>query len=232
VDGVLDIGFPGGSGRNSHCPCAAQKNKALAHAQKWPIHDVNQAAPLSCKIVSENEFTMTDIPARRVKPKPVPPVAASALEKTIPLRINGKDYFHNGDPKLPLLWYLRDVLRLTGAKYGCDSHVCGACTVLVDGKAQHACAVPVKALAQREVLTIEGLAGKDALHPLQESWIAEDAIGCGYCQPGQIMAAAALLKRKPKPSDADIDAMTNLCRCGTYPRIRAAITRTAAGRKA
>jgi isoquinoline 1-oxidoreductase alpha subunit len=175
---------------------------------------------------------MTDTPTRRIKSKPVPLAAASSLEKTVPLRINGKQYFHNGDPNLPLLWFLRDVLRLTGAKYGCDSNTCGACMVLIDGKAQHACAIAVKDLARREIVTIEGLAGKNALHPLQESWIAEDAIGCGYCQPGQIIAAAALLKRKPDPGDADIDTITNLCRCGTYPRIRAAIMRTAAGKKA
>lgn len=170
---------------------------------------------------------MPDNPFRRTRPEPVPPVAASAHEKTVSLRINGKAFFHNGDPEMPLLWYLRDVLRLTGAKYGCGIGACGACTVLVDGKAEHACMLPVKSLAQREVTTIEGLAGKDALHPLQESWIAEDAIGCGYCQPGMIMAAAALLKRKPHPDDADIDALPSLCRCGTYPRIRAAIARAA-----
>ncbi|MBS0556701.1 MAG: (2Fe-2S)-binding protein [Proteobacteria bacterium] len=170
---------------------------------------------------------MPDNPFRRTKPEPVPPVAASAREKTVPLRINGKAFFHNGDPDMPLLWYLRDVLRLTGSKYGCGIGECGACTVLVDGKAQHACLLPVKSMAQREIVTIEGLAGDAALHPLQEAWIAEDAIGCGYCQTGQIMAAAALLKRKPRPDDADIDAIPNLCRCGTYPRIRAAIARAA-----
>ncbi|MHB8446988.1 MAG: (2Fe-2S)-binding protein [Rudaea sp.] len=170
---------------------------------------------------------MPDNPFRRTKPEPVPPVAASAREKTLPLRINGKEFFHNGDPDMPLLWYLRDVLRLTGTKFGCGTGECGACTVLVDGKAQHACILPVKSLTHRDIVTIEGLAGKDALHPLQESWIAEDAIGCGYCQPGLIMAAAALLKRKPHPDAADIDTIPNLCRCGLYPRIRSAIVRAA-----
>ena len=174
---------------------------------------------------------MPDNPFRRTKPQPVPPVAASAREKTVPLRINGKAYFHNGDPDMPLLWYLRDVLRLTGAKYGCGTGVCGACSVLVGGKAQYACTLAVKALAGRDIVTIEGLAGDAATHPLQQAWIDEDAIGCGYCQPGQIMAAADLLKRKPHPDDADIDSIPNLCRCGTYPRIRAAIARAAAGKK-
>ncbi|MGH8042342.1 MAG: (2Fe-2S)-binding protein [Rudaea sp.] len=171
---------------------------------------------------------MPDNPFRRSKPVPVPPVAASASEKTLPLTINGKAYFHNGDPQMPLLWYLRDVLRLTGTKYGCGVGACGACTVLLDGKAQTACMLPIKSLAHREIVTIEGLAGAADLHALQEAWIAADAIGCGYCQTGQIMAAAALLRRKPHPDDADIDALPNLCRCGTYPRIRAAIARAAA----
>ncbi len=171
---------------------------------------------------------MPDNPFRRSKPVPVPPVAASASEKTLPLNINGKAYFHNGDPQMPLLWYLRDVLRLTGTKYGCGVGVCGACTVLVDGKAHNACMLSIKSLPHREIVTIEGLSGNAGLHPLQEAWIAEDAIGCGYCQAGQIMAAAALLRRKPHPDDADIDALPNLCRCGSYPRIRAAIARAAA----
>ena len=145
------------------------------------------------------------------------------------LQVNGEERVIGDDvtPDTPLLWVLRDSLGLVGAKYGCGIGACGACTVLVDGKAEHACMLPVKALAHRDIVTIEGLAGKDALHPLQEAWIAEDAIGCGYCQTGQIMAAAALLKRKPHPDDADIDALPNLCRCGTYPRIRAAIVRAA-----
>ena len=171
---------------------------------------------------------MQDNPFRHIKPVPEPKVAASALEKTLPLRINGKNYFHDGDPDLPLLWYLRDVLRLTGTKYGCGIGFCGACTVLINGKAQSACMTPVKILGKSDIVTIEGLAGSADLHPLQQAWIDEDAILCGYCQTGQIMAAAELLKRNPNPDDAAIDRIPNLCRCGAYPRIRMAIKRAAA----
>jgi isoquinoline 1-oxidoreductase alpha subunit len=174
---------------------------------------------------------MPDKPIRHSLPTPVPAVAASAAEKTVPLRINGKAYFHDGDPDMPLLWYLRDVLRLTGTKYACGIGACGACTVLIDDKAQQACMIPVKSVAHRRITTIEGLAG-GTLHPLQQAWIAEDAVQCGYCQTGQIMAAADLLKRNPRPSDADIDKISNLCRCGSYPRIRAAIKRAAAATQA
>lgn len=173
-----------------------------------------------------------DHAVRRTSPQPVPAVAASAHEATVALRINGKAYFHNGDPEMPLVWYLRDVLRLTGSKYACGNGMCGTCTVLVDGKAQAACTLAVKAMTGREIVTIEGLGSDARLHPLQQAWIDEDAIGCGYCQTGQIMAAADLLRRKPHPDDADIDALPNLCRCGTYPRIRAAIVRAAASSKA
>jgi len=169
---------------------------------------------------------MQDRPIRHTKATPVPPVAPSAAEKTLPLRINGKAYFHEGDPDMPLLWYLRDVLRLTGTKFGCGIGYCGACTVLIDGKAQRACLTPVKAVVDRNVTTIEGLAGPE-LHPLQKAWIEEDVAQCGYCQSGQIMAAADLLRRTPKPSDDDISKIANLCRCGTYPRIRKAIKRAA-----
>ncbi|MCK9540087.1 (2Fe-2S)-binding protein [Dokdonella sp.] len=127
---------------------------------------------------------------------------------------------------MPLLWFLRDRLRLTGTKYACDSGVCGACTVLVDGAATHACTLRMQAAAGKAVTTIEGL-GKSVLHPLQQAWIEEDAVLCGYCQPGQIMAAAALLQRKPQPRESEIDALPNLCRCGAYPRIRSAIQRAA-----
>jgi isoquinoline 1-oxidoreductase alpha subunit len=168
----------------------------------------------------------TPPPVRRSKAIPVPPVAQSASEKTLPLRINGKTYYHEGDPDMPLLWYLRDVLRLTGTKYGCGIGYCGACTVLIDGKAQRACLTPVKALVDQDVTTIEGLAGAE-LHPLQQAWIEEDVAQCGYCQAGQILAAADLLRRNPRPSDEDIDKLPNLCRCGTYPRIRKAIQRAA-----
>jgi isoquinoline 1-oxidoreductase alpha subunit len=145
-------------------------------------------------------------------------------DKRQPLHINGKNYAFDGDGDMPLLWYLRDTLRLTGTKYGCGIGACGACTVLIDGKAQRACLTPMKTLANREITTIEGLAGNE-LHPLQQAWIEVDVAQCGYCQAGQIMAAADLLKRTPNPSDDDIGRIANLCRCGTYPRIRKAIKR-------
>src|SRR6185369_14443924 len=170
---------------------------------------------------------MPEKSVRHTKPIPIPPVAASAKEPVLPLRINGKAYFHNGDSDMPLLWYLRDVLRLTGTKFGCGIGYCGACTVLVDGKAQRACITPVKALSGHEVTTIEGLAGNADLHPLQQAWIEEDVAQCGYCQAGQIMAAADLLRRTPHPNDDDIGKISNLCRCGTYPRVRKAIKRAA-----
>jgi isoquinoline 1-oxidoreductase alpha subunit len=158
--------------------------------------------------------------ANKLPPKATGETVASAL------RINGRDYFPSGDPDMPLLWYLRDVLRLTGTKFGCGIGACGACTVLVDGKAQRACLTPVRTALGHEVTTIEGL-GEDALHPLQRAWIEEDVAQCGYCQAGQIMAAADLLKRNPNPTDDDIAKIPNLCRCGTYPRIRSAIKRAA-----
>ena len=140
--------------------------------------------------------------------------------------INGKPYFHDGDPTMPLLWFLRDTLRLTGTKFGCGIGNCGACTVLFDGKAMRACVLPMSAAATHRITTIEGLEG-EALHPVQQAWIEEDVAQCGYCQAGQIMAAVDLLKRKPRPGDDDIASIGNLCRCGTYPRIRKAIQRAA-----
>jgi isoquinoline 1-oxidoreductase alpha subunit len=157
----------------------------------------------------------------------------------IELRVNGKTQSADVDPNTPLLWVLRDSLGLVGAKFGCGMAVCGACTVLVDGDPVRACSMPVGNLGAGAVITtIEGLAPSPSrLHPLQEAWIEHDVPQCGYCQAGQIMSAAALLARTPKPSDADIDAAMagNLCRCGTYQRIRAAIHSAAgklAGRKA
>ena len=144
-----------------------------------------------------------------------------------PLTINGKPYFPDGDPAMPLLWYLRDVLRLTGTKYSCGIGACGACTVLVDGKATRSCLTPMQAVIGHAVTTIEGLEG-EKLHPVQQAWIENDVIQCGYCQAGQIMAVVDLLSRKPKPSDKDIASIGNLCRCGSYPRIRSAILRAAA----
>jgi isoquinoline 1-oxidoreductase alpha subunit len=131
-------------------------------------------------------------------------------------------------PDTPLLWVLRDVLDLKGAKYGCGIGLCGACTVLVDGKAERSCLTPVGSVAEKKITTIEGLS-PDGLHPLQAAWEALDVPQCGYCQAGQIMAATALLEHTPNPTDAEIDsAMSgNLCRCGTYPRIRQAIHQAA-----
>jgi isoquinoline 1-oxidoreductase subunit alpha len=134
----------------------------------------------------------------------------------------------DASPDMPLLWALRDLLQLTGTKYGCGVGACGACTVLVDGQAARACVTPLSAVAGRSVRTIEALGAKATPHPLQAAWAKHQVSQCGYCQSGMLMAAAALLARNPDPSDADIDAaITNLCRCGSYPRIRTAI-RTAA----
>ena len=132
-------------------------------------------------------------------------------------------------PKMPLLWVLRDVLELTGTKFGCGVAACGACTVQVDGVAVRSCVTPVSAVAGKAIQTIEGLGTADAPHALQLAWVQHQVPQCGYCQSGMLMAAAALLKKTPRPTDADIDAaMTNLCRCGTYPRVRAAIHTAAA----
>lgn len=148
------------------------------------------------------------------------------------LTINGRTVEADAEPAMPLLWVLRDVLGMTGTKYGCGIAACGACTVRVDGQPVRSCVTPVSAVAGRRIVTIEGLGTKAAPHPLQAAWIAEQVPQCGYCQSGMLMAAAALLERKPKPTDADIDeAITNLCRCGTYQRVRVAIKR-AAGVKA
>ena len=149
----------------------------------------------------------------------------------VAFRLNGRPAEARVDPEMPLLWWLRDHAGLTGAKYGCGIGACGACTVLVDGTAMRSCVMPVSALAGREVTTIEGLAEGDELHPVQKAWIEEDVAQCGYCQAGQILAAVDLLKRTPKPTDADIAAVSNLCRCGTYPRIRKAIRRAAGAQK-
>jgi isoquinoline 1-oxidoreductase alpha subunit len=150
----------------------------------------------------------------------------------IKLTVNGVERSFNGDPQMPLLWYLRDVLGLTGTKFGCGMALCGCCTVHVDGKAQRACITPMNNAAGKNITTIEAVGGT-GLHPVQEKWIEFNVPQCGYCQSGQIMQAISLLKEKPKPSDQDIDdAMSgNICRCGTYQRIRAAI-KAAAGEMA
>ena len=133
----------------------------------------------------------------------------------------------DGDPDMPLLWYLRDHAHLTGTKFGCGIAACGACTVHVDGKALRSCVTPMRAIAGKRVTTIEGLAQGGTLHAVQQAWLDEDVPQCGYCQAGQIMAAADLLAREPQPDDTAIAGITNLCRCGTYPRIRRAIRRAA-----
>lgn len=146
----------------------------------------------------------------------------------IQLRINGRTLALDADPEMPLLWALRDLAQLTGTKYGCGIAQCGACTVHLDGQPIRSCVTPIGAIEGAEITTIEGLSTA-AEHPVQQAWIELDVVQCGYCQSGQIMAAAALLESNPTPSDADIDAAMNgnICRCGTYPRIRAAVKRAA-----
>ena len=142
------------------------------------------------------------------------------------VNVNGKEHeVKDIDESTPLLWVLRDSLGLVGTKYGCGIAQCGACTVHLNGAPVRSCSVPVSAAAGQRITTIEGLAVDGKLHPLQSAWIEHDVPQCGYCQAGQIMSAAALLKQKPNPTDADIDAAMNgnICRCGTYPRIRRAI---------
>ena len=147
----------------------------------------------------------------------------------IAITVNGTRHEVDVAPTTPLLWVLRDTLALTGTKYGCGIAQCGACTVHVDGVATRTCITPVSAVEGAEITTIEGLAERGELHPVQQAWLEEDVAQCGYCQSGQIMSAAALLAENAEPSDADIDeAMSgNLCRCGTYGRIRCAIKRAA-----
>jgi isoquinoline 1-oxidoreductase subunit alpha len=145
------------------------------------------------------------------------------------LSVNGQTHQVDVDPNTPLLWVLREQVGLTGTKYGCGIAQCGACTVHVDGVAMRACSVPLSAVAGKQITTIEGLATGGTLHKVQKAWLDHDVPQCGYCQTGMIMAVAALLKDKPKPTDADIDAgITNICRCGTFQQVRAAIHAAAA----
>ncbi len=146
------------------------------------------------------------------------------------LDVNGSVRTHDAEPGTPLLWVLREQLGLTGTKYGCGIAQCGACTVLIDGAPVRSCVLPVSAVQPtQKVITIEGLS-PDGSHPLQKAWVALDVPQCGFCQSGMLMAAAALLKDKPQPTDADIDAaMSNICRCGTYNRVRAAIKQAGGG---
>ena len=146
----------------------------------------------------------------------------------ISLTVNGEKHDIDADPEMPLLWALRDLIKLTGTKYGCGIAQCGACTVHINGQPARACVTPVSAAVGTEIRTIEGLS-PNATHPVQQAWIEFDVVQCGYCQSGQVMAAAALLEQNPSPTDSDIDAAMNgnICRCGTYPRIRAAVKRAA-----
>ena len=150
---------------------------------------------------------------------------------TVRFDLNGREVSFDGDPDMPLLWYLRDHAALTGTKFGCGIAACGACTVHIDGRAVRSCVTPVGSVDGRKVATIESLAKDGALTAVQRAWIEHDVPQCGYCQAGQIMAATDLLDRIPEPGDEDIATLTNLCRCGTYPRIRAAIKRAAQIRK-
>lgn len=146
----------------------------------------------------------------------------------ITLIVNGRSHDLDIEPETPLLWVIRDEIGLTGTKYGCGIAQCGACTVHLDGQAVRSCSVRVGDVGSQKITTIEGLA-ENRKHPVQQAWIAEDVPQCGYCQSGQIMAAAAFLASTPNPTDTDIDGgLTNICRCGTYPRIRAAVHRAAA----
>jgi isoquinoline 1-oxidoreductase alpha subunit len=140
--------------------------------------------------------------------------------------VNGEPLEYRLDPETPLLWALRDASNLTGTKYGCDSADCGACTVIVDGRAVTSCNAPIGTLEGAQVTTIEGLSA-DRSHPVQQAWLAEQVTMCGYCEPGFIMAIAALLQTSPSPSEEQIAALPNVCRCGAYPRIRKAIARAA-----
>ena len=149
---------------------------------------------------------------------------------TLNLKVNGIDHSIEADPSMPLLWVLRDLLHLTGTKFGCGVGLCGACAIHLDGKAVRSCITPVSAGADRAITTIEGLASA-GLHPVQQAWLDESVSQCGYCQPGKIMSAVALLDENPHPSDSEIDAAfeDHLCRCGTYLRIRRAVQRAAGG---
>jgi isoquinoline 1-oxidoreductase alpha subunit len=142
------------------------------------------------------------------------------------MTVNGEAVEYRLDPSTPLLWALRDASNLTGTKYGCDSRDCGACTVMIDGHAVLSCSVALGELEGAQVTTIEGLSS-DRSHPVQKAWLAEQVTMCGYCEPGFIMAVAALLEGNPSPTDAQVEALPNICRCGAYPRIRKAIARAA-----
>jgi isoquinoline 1-oxidoreductase alpha subunit len=156
-------------------------------------------------------------------------MTANSGAQNMNLTVNGTSYTVNVTGDMPLLWVLRDILGLTGTKYGCGIEICGACTVLLDGQAVRSCDVDVTEAAGRQVTTIEGLS-KGLSHPVQKAWLALQVPQCGYCQSGMMMAAAALLKQKPNPTDQDIDeALSNVCACGTYQRVRAGVHKAAKG---
>lgn len=174
---------------------------------------------------------MAPVQAKVVPVSPASTIVPEKIRDGVDLEINGEHYRHTGDPQMPLLWYLRDVLRLTGTKYAGDHGENGADLVLLDGKAVSAITQPIEKIAKKQIITVEGLAANDGtLHPVQQAFIDEDAIGCGYCTPGWLIAAVDLLTRKPQPSDDDIDQLPNLCRCGCQTRVRRAIKRVAAGK--
>jgi len=151
----------------------------------------------------------------------------ASLRSMVKMTVNGEAVEYRLDPQTPLLWALRDASNLTGTKYGCDSHDCGACTVIVDGRAATSCNQPLASLEGARVTTIEGLS-PDGSHPVQQAWVAEQVTMCGYCEPGFIMAIAALLQASSSPAEDAIAALPNICRCGAYPRIRKAIARASA----
>lgn len=174
---------------------------------------------------------MAPVQAQVVPTSPEIGIVPEKIRDGIDLQINGEHYRHTGDPQMPLLWYLRDVLRLTGTKYAGENGGSGADLVLLNDKAVSAIGQPMAKLAGKIVITVEGLAANDGtLHPLQQAFVDEDAIGCGYCTPGWLIAGVELLRRKPHPNDDDIDQLPNLCRCGCQTRVRRAIKRAAAGK--
>lgn len=220
---------PGGARYDPHRTAVLALHHATAHASgvppipRAPTRPRASDPPLA--IVSIHD-TPAPAPPRKTRP-PAPPWRASE-GPVVRIRVNGVAHDVDADPDMPLLWAIRDLVGLTGTKYGCGQGLCGACTVHLDGKAVRACATPVSAVGDRAVTTIEGLS-PDGRHPLQQAWSALGVPQCGYCQPGQLMTAAALLAETPKPTAAQIEAAMagNLCRCGTYERIRAGIARAA-----
>jgi aerobic-type carbon monoxide dehydrogenase small subunit (CoxS/CutS family) len=176
---------------------------------------------------------MARVQAQTVPVTPAGTIVADKAHDGIDLEINGERFIHTGDPQMPLLWYLRDVLQLTGTKYSGEHGEGGADLVLLDGKAASAINTPVARINGRSITTVEGLASDNGgLHPVQQAFIDEDAIGCGYCTPGWLIASIDLLRRKKNPSDDDIDTLPNLCRCGCQTRVRRAIKRVATGKAA